>query len=84
MELVKYVSYMDNDQWQEERFVYGLNPKIRAMVGMWKLSSVEEAMENVCYAEEHMNLTGGTRTTFSHRPGFMGKAPRTIFQGREI
>jgi hypothetical protein len=32
MELVKYVSYMDNDQRQAERFVYGLNPKIRAMV----------------------------------------------------
>ena len=40
MELVKYVSYMDNDQRQAERFVYGLNPKIRAMVRMWKPSSV--------------------------------------------
>ena len=40
MELVKYVSYIDNDQWQEECFVYGLNPKIRAMVQMWKQSSV--------------------------------------------
>jgi hypothetical protein len=36
MELVKYVSYMDNDQQQAERFVCGLNPKIRAMVRMWK------------------------------------------------
>ena len=27
MDLVKYVSYMDNDQRQEERFVYGLKPK---------------------------------------------------------
>jgi hypothetical protein len=27
MELVKYVSYMDNDQRQVECFVYGLNPK---------------------------------------------------------
>jgi hypothetical protein len=36
MELVKYVSYMDIDQRQEERFVYRLNPKIRAMVQMWK------------------------------------------------
>jgi hypothetical protein len=40
MELVKYVSYMDNDQRQAEHFVYGLNPKIRAMVRMWKPSSV--------------------------------------------
>jgi hypothetical protein len=38
MELVKYVSYMDIDQQQEEHFVYGLNPKIRAMVRMWKPS----------------------------------------------
>ena len=36
MELVKYVSYMDNDQQRVERFVYGLNPKIRDMVRMWK------------------------------------------------
>ena len=34
MELVKYVSYMDNDQRKVECFVYGLNPKIRAMVWM--------------------------------------------------
>jgi hypothetical protein len=50
MELVKYVSYMDNDQRQAERFVYGLNPKIRAMVRMWKPSSVAEAVENARYA----------------------------------
>jgi hypothetical protein len=68
MELVKYVSYMDNDQRQAERFVYGLNPKIRAMVRMWKPSSVAEAVENARYAEEHMNLTGGTRPTFPHHP----------------
>ena len=50
MELVKYVSYMDNDQWQAKHFVYGLNPKIMAMVWMWKLSSVVEVVENECYA----------------------------------
>jgi hypothetical protein len=81
MELVKYVSYMDNDQRQAERFVYGLNPKIRAMVRMWKMSSVAEAVENARYAEEHMNLTGGTRPTFPHRPRFVGKAPRTFPRG---
>ena len=46
MELVKYVLYMDNDQRQVEHFVYGLNPRIRAMVQMWKPSSVAEAIEN--------------------------------------
>jgi len=81
MELVKYASYMDNDQRQAERFVYGLNPKIRAVVRMWKLSSVAEAVENAHYAEEHMNLTGDTRPTFPHCPGFVGKAPRTFPRG---
>ena len=81
MELVKYVSSMDNDQQQAEFFVYGINPNIRAMVRMWKPSSVAEAVENVCYAEEHMNLTGGTRPTFLHHPGFVGKAPRTFPRG---
>jgi hypothetical protein len=45
------------------------------MVRMWKPSSVAEDVENVCYAEEHMNLTGGRRPNFPHRPGFVGKAP---------
>jgi hypothetical protein len=81
MELVKYVSYMDNDQRQAERFVYGLNHEIRAMVRMWKPSSVAEAVENACYVEEHMNLIGGTRPTFSHHPGFVGKALRTFPRG---
>ena len=81
MELVKYVSYMNNDQRQAKHFVYGLNPKIRAMVWMWKPSSVAEAIENVPYTEEHMNLTRGTRPTFLHRLGFVGKAPRTFLRG---
>lgn len=34
MELVKYDSYMDTDQRQVDRFIYGLNPKIREMVQM--------------------------------------------------
>jgi hypothetical protein len=81
MELVKYVSYMDNDQRQVERFVYGLNPKIRAMVRMWKPSSVAEAIRNVHDVEEHMNLTGGTRSTFPHRPGFVGNTLRIFTRG---
>jgi hypothetical protein len=72
---------MDNDQRQVEHFIYGLNLKIRAMVPMWKPSSVAEAVENVCYMEEHMKLTGGTRPTFPHCLGFVEKAPRTFPRG---
>jgi hypothetical protein len=43
-ELVKYVSYMDIDQREVEHFFYGLNPKIRAMIWMWKPLSVVEAV----------------------------------------
>jgi hypothetical protein len=50
-------------------------------VQMWKLSSVAEAVENARYAEKHMKLTGGMRLTFSHRPGFVGKASRTFSRG---
>jgi hypothetical protein len=50
-------------------------------VRMWKLSSVAEAVENVHYVEEHMNLTGGARPTFTHRPGFVGKALRIFPRG---
>jgi hypothetical protein len=50
-------------------------------VQMWKPSSVAEVVENVCYVEEHMNLTGGTRPSFPHHPGFIGKAPRTFPRG---
>jgi hypothetical protein len=81
MELVKYVSYMDNDQQQAECFVYGLNPRIRAMVRMWKPSSVAEVVENARYVEEHMTLTGGTRSTFPHHPGFVEKTPRIFTRG---
>jgi hypothetical protein len=50
-------------------------------VRMWKPSSVAKAVESVCYAEEHMNLTGGARSTFLHRPGFVGKTLRTFPRG---
>jgi hypothetical protein len=81
MELVKYVSYMDSDQRQAERFIYGLNPRIRDMVRMWKLSLVVEVVESARYVEEHMNLTGGARSTFLHCPGFLGKAPQAFPRG---
>ena len=35
MQLVKYVPYLNSDDRQVERFVYGLNYKIRATVRMW-------------------------------------------------
>jgi hypothetical protein len=31
-----------------------------------------------------MNFTGGTRPTFPHRPGFIGKAPRTFPRGGDL
>jgi hypothetical protein len=61
--------------------VYGLNPKIRAMVWMWKPSSVAEAVENARYVEEHMSLNGGMRSTIPQHPGFVGKAPRNFSRG---
>jgi hypothetical protein len=51
---------------------------------MWKPSSIAEAVENAHYVEEHMNLNGGMRLTFPHHLEFVGKAPRTFFQGREL
>ena len=51
MELVKYVHFLDTDKRQTECFVYELNPRIRAMVRMWKPSSVAEEVECVRYAE---------------------------------
>jgi hypothetical protein len=38
-------------------------------------------VENARYAEEHMNLTVGTRPTFLHCLGFVGKAPRKFPRG---
>ena len=81
-ELVKYFSYMDTNQRKTKRFMYGLNPKIRVMVRMWKPSSVAEAVENARYAEEHMSLNGGMKSTFPQHPGFVGTAPRTFSRGR--
>jgi hypothetical protein len=42
---------------------------------------VAEVVESARYAEEHMNLTGGTRSAFPHRPGLVGKTPRTFPRG---
>jgi hypothetical protein len=48
---------------------------------MWKPSSIAEAIENACYAKEHMRLNGGTRSTIPQYPGFVGKAPTTFSRG---
>ena len=56
MELVKYVPYLDTDERQAERFIFGLNPRIRAMVRMWKPSTMAEAVECARYAEEHLGI----------------------------
>jgi hypothetical protein len=61
--------------------LYGLNPKIKAMVWMWKPSSVAEAVENARYAEEHMSLNEGMRSTFPQHPRFVRKDPRTFSRG---
>jgi hypothetical protein len=48
---------------------------------MWKPSSIVEAVENAHYAEEHMSLNKGMRSTFPHHPGLVGKATGTFSKG---
>ena len=85
MELVKYVSYMDSDEHQAERFVYGLNQRIRAHVRMWHPTSVAEAVQNARYAEElesgKRDQKGGIRSTTPQQSGYGGKAPRPYYRG---
>ena len=81
MELVKYVLYLDMDERQAERFIYGLNPRIRAMVRMWKPSTVAEAVECARYAEEHLGIKRDFRPAEQSQLGFTGKTPRNFFQG---
>jgi hypothetical protein len=50
-------------------------------VRMWKPSLVAEEVENAHYVEEHMNLNGGTRSTFLHHSRFVEKAPRKFPRG---
>eukprot|EP00253_Pinus_taeda_P010441 PITA_10441 len=75
----KYLlAYYEEQQHQEDRFMYGLRPKIRAMVRMWKPSLVAEVVEQARYVEEHLDLKGEGRAIFPRQTGFMGKAPRTF------
>jgi hypothetical protein len=62
-------------------FLCGLNPNIRAMVYMWKLSSVAKGVEIVGYAEGNMSLNGGIRSIIPQPPRFVGKTPMTFSRG---
>lgn len=84
MELVKYVSYMDTDQCQADRFIYGLNPNFRELVQMWKPSSVVEGIQHAHYVEEHLDLKGGNITIFPKPLRFVGKATRTFSRGGSL
>jgi hypothetical protein len=53
-----------------------IEPKDKSYGADVESSSVAEAVESARYVEEHMNLTGGTRSTFPHHPRFVGKTPR--------
>jgi hypothetical protein len=61
--------------------VYGLNPRIRAMVRTWKPFLVAKTVENDHYMEEHMILNEGMRSNFPQHPIFPGKAPRNLSRG---
>jgi hypothetical protein len=65
-------------------FVYELNPNIRAMVQMWKPSSIVEVVESACYAKEHMDLKGCIRSSIPQQLGFWGKAPHALSRGEVI
>jgi len=61
--------------------MYGLRPKIREMMWLWKPSSIAEVVEQARYVEEHVDLKGEGRAIFPCQIGFMGKAPRTFQRG---
>eukprot|EP00253_Pinus_taeda_P017640 PITA_17640 len=81
MELVKYIHYLDSDERQAEHFIFGLNPCIRALVSMWKPSSVAEAIECGRYAEEHLGIKKDMGPAGPFQSIFPGKTPRNFFRG---
>lgn len=81
IELVKYIHYLDFDELQAERFVYGLNPCIRALIRMWKPSLVAEAVECGRYVEERLRIKRDAGPIESLQPGFPGKTPQNFFRG---
>eukprot|EP00253_Pinus_taeda_P026722 PITA_26722 len=82
LELVKYIHYLDSDERQVERFIFGLSPHIRALVSMWKPSSVAEAVECGRYADEHFGIKKDIGPAEPLQSGFPGKTPRNFFRGR--
>eukprot|EP00253_Pinus_taeda_P020588 PITA_20588 len=81
MELVKYIHYLDSGERHAERFIFGLNPRIRALVSMWKPSSVAEAVECGRYAEEHLGIKKDMGPAGPFQSGYPGKTPRNFFRG---
>ena len=81
MELVKYIPYLDFDERQAEHFIFGLNLRIRALVSMWKPSSVVEAVECGCYAEKHLGIKKDVGPTKPLQSSFLGKTPQNFFRG---
>lgn len=75
MELVKYIHYLDSDERQAECFIFGLNPRIRVLVSMWKPSSVAEAVKCGCYAEDHLGIKKDVGPAESLSSGFPEKTP---------
>ena len=58
MELVKYVPYLDSDDWHVEHFVYGLNSKIRSTVRMWNQALVAMEVKYALYDEDMSDAKG--------------------------
>jgi len=78
---VKYIHYLDSDECKAERFIFGLNPRIRALVRMWRPSLVAKAVECGCYAEEHLGIKKDVGPTKPLQSGFPRKTPRNFFRG---
>eukprot|EP00253_Pinus_taeda_P035628 PITA_35628 len=81
MELVKYIHYLDSDERQAEHFIFELNPRIRALVRIWKPSSVAEAVECGRYAENHLGTKKDVEPAEPLQLGFPGKTPQNFFRG---
>ena len=79
MELVKYINYLDSDEHQAERFIFGLNIHIQALIRMWRPSSVAEAVECGRYAKKDLGIKKDVGPAELPQPGFSGKTPRNFF-----
>ena len=75
---MKYIHYVDSDERQAECFIFGLNPRIRALVRMWKPSSIVEAVECGRYAEKHLGIKKDAGPAEPLQSGFSGKTPQNF------